>query len=279
VGDLDEAKQLYEKALEVDPDNAYVIGNYAIFADTKLSDATLAGELYERALRVDPRQPINLRNYAAFVGRQGDIGRARELFERAVVVAPRNGWVYGRYASFVGEIVGDLDEAKQLYEKALEVDPDNAGVIGSYAIFADTNLSDATLAGELYERALRVDPYDPNNLGNYSQHLIIHGAIRHGIDIARELEKRALPVQLRLETLFYLYAHDTASHSPTLSRIAGLIHRGVRSPGWKLDDNVRLAVGQGHRAPDLLAALAAVISAEADAQVLAQFSDWPTKLQ
>src|SRR4051794_20009303 len=82
-GELERARELYERAVAAGPTNVDVLGNYAFFAQTRLNDAELATRLYEQALESDSGNVGNLANFADFLGQRGELERARELYERA----------------------------------------------------------------------------------------------------------------------------------------------------------------------------------------------------
>jgi hypothetical protein len=56
--------------------------------------------------------------------------------------------------------------------------------------------------------------------------------------------------------------------------LRALIAAGARSAGWNLRPTITRAIADGHPEPDLLRAIAEVISAGADAGGLAQYGAW-----
>lgn len=62
--DDEKAYLLYQKAVELDPDHANNIGNYATFLTTKLKDFDKAEELYQKAIALAPNHISNLANYS-----------------------------------------------------------------------------------------------------------------------------------------------------------------------------------------------------------------------
>jgi len=53
-----------------------------------------------------------------------------------------------------------------------------------------------------------------------------------------------------------------------------LLERGERSKGWRLEENVRLVREAGDPHAEFIAALAKVVSADADIETLARFPQW-----
>jgi Tfp pilus assembly protein PilF len=167
--DNSRANEMYARALAVDPDSPVTLGNYANFLADNEKDYPQAKEMYERALAVDPNHPLNLDNYANFLaGREKDYPRAKEMFERALVIDPHFGYTLANYANFLAENEKDYPRAKEMFEQALAADPDNPVTLGRFAILVANREKDYRRAKELYERSLAVDTDHPVTLGNYA---------------------------------------------------------------------------------------------------------------
>ncbi len=188
--DFDRAEALYERALTADPEHASTLGNYATFMKTVRKDFARAEALYERALTADPEQANTLGNYANFMKTvRKDFDRAEALYERALTADPENANTLGNYAFFMQTIRQDFDRAEALYERALKADNEHANTLGNYALFMKNVRRDFDRAETLYERALTADPDDANTLGNYA---VFMQTIRQDFDRAEALYERAL---------------------------------------------------------------------------------------
>ncbi len=77
------------------------------------------------------------------------------------------------------------------------------------------------------------------------------------------------------EIAFYELAHVPTTWPHDLEKMGGLLQEGARSPGWPLLDNVRMAREDGHPNPELLEAIAEVISRGAPLDSLARYPEWP----
>ena len=82
-----------------------------------------------------------------------------------------------------------------------------------------------------------------------------------------------IPKALALELAFYRYAHID-SNLDMLEQIHAQLSENVRSRGWDLSPNVRKAVKDGHPEPELLAAIALVISDQESIAALSKFELW-----
>ncbi|KGO04766.1 tetratricopeptide repeat protein, partial [Porphyromonas gulae] len=102
----------YKQALEVDPNHANTLGNYAVFLNDIRHDYDQAEAYYKRALEVDPKSANKLGNYAHFlITCRGDFKRADSLIRQAFESADNNEgmkpllaelWFY-RYAHYYEE--------------------------------------------------------------------------------------------------------------------------------------------------------------------------------
>ena len=97
----------YKRALCVDPNNAKVLCDYAVFLHTVLHDDSAAERNFRQALRVDREHVDSLGCYGMFVERvRGDIKEAHSLYLAALNRAEETG--YGlvhwleRYEVFIG---------------------------------------------------------------------------------------------------------------------------------------------------------------------------------
>ncbi|XP_068002623.1 interferon-induced protein with tetratricopeptide repeats 5-like [Melanerpes formicivorus] len=86
-GSQSQALQLLQRALELDPENTFIVVLLAL----KLQDMhrTEEGERYiEEALKQTPALPYTLRYAAKFYRRKGEVGKAMELLRKALAVTP-----------------------------------------------------------------------------------------------------------------------------------------------------------------------------------------------
>ena len=122
-GELQQAHDKLNRALEQDPDNADAHAAYGIL-QARLDDPETAEEHFERALRLDPDNPQIKNNFATMLCEQGDYDRAIDLFLEAAddrlyetpAFALANAGTCARDA-------GRPDEAREHFLGALDEDP------------------------------------------------------------------------------------------------------------------------------------------------------------
>ena len=188
--DYDQAEVYYKRALEADPNHANTLGNYAVFLKDIRHDYDQAEVYYKRALEADPNHANTLGNYAVFLKDiRHDYDQAEVYYKRALEADPNHANTLGNYALFLHTIRHAYDQAEAYYKRALEADPKNANALGNYALFLNDIRQDYDQAETYYKRALEADPNHANTLGNYAVFL---QDIRHAYDQAEAYYKRAL---------------------------------------------------------------------------------------
>jgi len=277
--DYDGAEGHYRHALAVDPEIANFLGQYANFLRTVRKDYDGAEEHYRRALAVDPEHATNLGNYAVFLSDiRKDYDGAEASYQRALAVDPERANVLGNYAVLLEMIRKDYDGAEEHHRRALAVDPEDANLLGNYASFLWTVRKDYDGAEEHYRRALAVDPEDANLLGNFAGFLLGLGRDVEGLTLlsqAMEMELQDDSLALRIELLFYAFAHGPAARqAATLGELKGFLEAGHRSSEWDFSLNIEQAKRGQHPHAGWLEPLAAVITQGADLSLLEGWNAW-----
>jgi len=233
-------------------------------------------EIYETARRELPENANLLGYYAIFLKNdRKDDDAAETMFKRALEADPKNAFVLGSYADFLSDQRKDDDAAETMFKRALEADPKNAFVLGSYAIFLSEQRKDDDAAETMFKRALEADPEDANNLGNYAGFLFGLGRFQNAMEHLKHAELvQDSPPALQTELLFYRAAHDPGSWPKVLVPLRKAVEAGVRSPDWSLEANISRAEKDGHPNLALLRVLAKVISEAADPSLLSEFAEW-----
>ncbi len=114
----DLAEQYYEKAIELAPDNASILGNYALFLKKIRKDYDKAEEYYKKALEIDPKHANNLANYALFIDEiRKDYDEAEEYYKKALEIDPKHANNLGNYGNFMKNIRKDYDKAEKFFRK------------------------------------------------------------------------------------------------------------------------------------------------------------------
>jgi Tfp pilus assembly protein PilF len=272
----DETDARYKEALVALPNEAGLLGNYAIFLDDVKKDPERADEFYRRAIDASPKNANTLGNYAVFLKNvRKDSERADVFYRRAIDASPKNADILGSYALFLDDVKKDPEKADEFYRRAIDADPNNAKCLSNYAVFLDDIKKDSQKADEFYRRAIDVDPSNANTLGNAARHYFCVGRSTDGRAALERAEAANTPNEgTAVEIAFYRVAHIKESWPAALGPLKRLILQGARSPGWALGPNVDRAEAEGHPEPALLRAIASVISDGASAGSLENFATW-----
>ncbi len=261
--DYEGAEKYYRKALELDPENANNNGNYANFLKDIKKDYEGAEKYYRKALELDPEHANNNGNYAVFLQNiKKDYEGAEKFYRKALELDPEDAAFNGNYANFLKNIKKDYEGAEKYYRKALELDPENAKFNCNYANFLHETKKDYEGAEIFYRKALELNSENANINGNYAQFLLIVGRKEE----ATEYLERALKLSsgeknaLTIELWFYRYAHYSEFLNEAEDNIEKLLDEGIRSIGWDLSENVKIAIKNGHPRPERLKELAKKIT-------------------
>jgi len=259
--------EYYQRALKLNLDNneAAILGNYAIFLVFPEKDYVKAEEYYSKSFSINPNIPNINNSYAIFLQTtKTDYLKAEEFFIKALSADPNNALFNINYANFLRQIKKDYPKAEEYYLNALFNEPNEASHNSNYAIFLHSSKRDYLKAGEYYLKALSINPDNANANGNYAQILIIQGKltdaqkyIQSALNINGDLEN-----DLLLEMWFYLYAHFLGYLEDAESKIEDLLSKGIRSIDWNFDENIKRAIKDGHPNPEKLKEFARRITSE-----------------
>jgi len=108
-----------------------------------------ARSIYERALEVDHRGPLLWLKYAEFEMRNEFVNHARNVWDRAVSILPRVDQLWYKY-TYMEEMVGDIPKARAVWERWMEWQPDDNAWL-SFARF-EGRCGDLRLAKDVLER-------------------------------------------------------------------------------------------------------------------------------
>ena len=106
LGQLDSCYSHYERALVLDPENVYILNNYAYTLATHGGDLKKAEKMSQKTIEKEPNNPTYLDTYAWILHLQGQDALAKFYMKRAMEKA--------------GERAED-EELKQHYETLFQV--------------------------------------------------------------------------------------------------------------------------------------------------------------
>lgn len=115
------ADSSYDKALQLEPDNASYLNNYAYYLserNTRLNDAE---KMSKHSLELRKDEPTFLDTYGWILYREGKYEKAREYVQKAIDASPAN--ADGTLFEHMGDIsykLNDVDKAIEYWKKAKE---------------------------------------------------------------------------------------------------------------------------------------------------------------
>lgn len=114
----------YEAALIQEPDNAYVLNNYAYFLSLRKTNLTKAAEMSKRSIELEPRNASYYDTYGWILFVQKKYSEAKIQIEQSLKLAPNNAEVIDHYGDVL-YFLGDNATAVKQWEKAKSLQAEN----------------------------------------------------------------------------------------------------------------------------------------------------------
>lgn len=108
----------YEKALEIEPKNIYVLNNYSYYLSLRGENLDRAEKLSAKANEVEPNQSNYEDTYAWILYKQGKFIAAKEWLEKAIENGGNNNSVIMEHLGDVHAKLGNIDKALELWKLA-----------------------------------------------------------------------------------------------------------------------------------------------------------------
>lgn len=133
VGDYKKAYESYDKSLEIDPNNPYVLNNYSYYLSTNKdysNNTTMlnkAAEMASKAVELEPNSPHYLDTYGWALFKLKDYDKALEYLEKALKISDNNS--KGVILEHLGDVYwmkNNTKKALKYWNESLKTDPDNA---------------------------------------------------------------------------------------------------------------------------------------------------------
>lgn len=118
IKDHKNSDKYYEKALEIEPNNIYVLNNYSYYLSLRGENLDRAEALSLKANEIEPNQPNYEDTYAWILYKQGKYVAAKEWLEKAVENGGNNNAVILEHLGDVNAKLGNIDKALELWNKA-----------------------------------------------------------------------------------------------------------------------------------------------------------------
>lgn len=125
-GQFDSAVSVFEDLVKRAPDYDMALNYLGYMLADSGQQLDYARELIERALKINPENAAFLDSYAWVQYRLGNFDEAREYLERAVAL-DTDATMFDHLGD-IYQALGNTEEARRWWQKALELDPDNAEI-------------------------------------------------------------------------------------------------------------------------------------------------------
>ncbi|MDX1956929.1 MAG: tetratricopeptide repeat protein [Leptospiraceae bacterium] len=222
-------------------------------------------EDFTKAIELNPKDSNSYRKRAMTFEMNGSNEEAIKDSTMSIELNPNNADNYS-LRGFIYNKIADYDNAIKDFTKAIELYPTIIGYY-DYRAIAYFNKKDFKKAIEDYKAIELLENYS-NTFTNFSRVLFVDGQLEQAI---QNLEKAFAmnPTKTELvELWFYLYAHVPERREEAEKELLDLLHKGERSKGWNLEENVRVAIEQGHPDPEQLKSFAKIITEDAHLSIL-----------
>ena len=118
IKDHKNSDKYYEKALEIEPNNIYVLNNYSYYLSLRGENLDRAEALSLKANEIEPNQPNYEDTYAWILYKQGKYVAAKEWLEKAIENGGNNNAVILEHLGDINAKLGNIDKALELWNKA-----------------------------------------------------------------------------------------------------------------------------------------------------------------
>lgn len=117
MGDHEKSDSYYEKALELDPNNVYVLNNYSYYLSTRGEKLEKAKKMSEKSNQLAPGQSSYLDTYAWILYKMGDYKEANIWIDKALSGSETSGVILEHKGDILYKL-NKVDEAVEYWVKA-----------------------------------------------------------------------------------------------------------------------------------------------------------------
>jgi tetratricopeptide (TPR) repeat protein len=129
IKDYPKSDSAYDKALEIDPNNAYVLNNYAYYLSVRKERLDKAEKMSKKSNLLVEGNPAFLDTYAWILYQKGSYTDALKWIELAIAALekPNSAELFDHYGDILFKL-GRVDDAIAKWQAALEIEPDKDGL-------------------------------------------------------------------------------------------------------------------------------------------------------
>jgi len=119
------SEEAYEKALKINPNNTYVLNNYAYYLSLRKANLTKAKQMAERVIALEPNNASYLDTYAWILFQAKEYKEALDWIERAIISGGASSAVILEHKGDIYFHLGEVEQAKIWWKKALDKEKQN----------------------------------------------------------------------------------------------------------------------------------------------------------
>jgi len=187
-GQLQQAEQICQQILDIDPQNAEVFNLFGLIA-CQAEKYEIAVDLINHALDISPNQPLFLNNLGLALKEQGKIEEAIEVYSQALAIQPESVGIYNNLGVALYK-QGKCDKAIETYQRAIQIQPDFVEAYNNLGnLFESEGRYEEAI--EVYSQALNMQPESIKIYNNLGVALYKQGKC----DKAIEAYQRAIQIQ------------------------------------------------------------------------------------
>ena len=162
---LEEAKNLYNQVLEMNPNHSQAYYNQGLLFHTS-GQKIKARKFYEKAIEIDPNNSSAHNNLGLIYGELGDDQKAKKFYEKAIEIDPNYTDPYNNLGG-VFTILREDQKAINCYNKAIEINPNLQDAHNNLGV-TFRELGENQKAKDCFKKAIEINPIFTsahNNLG------------------------------------------------------------------------------------------------------------------
>ncbi len=133
-GDLDQAQTVYQRILEVAPNESNALHFHGVLTHQR-GDTDTALALIRRSIEIDPTMPDRYSNLGTVLAELGKLDEAAAAYREAIARAPAESQAHANAWNNLGAVLRtqeNFTESAQAYEKAIELNPEHADAYNNY---------------------------------------------------------------------------------------------------------------------------------------------------
>ncbi|WP_462318813.1 tetratricopeptide repeat protein, partial [Marinilabilia sp.] len=166
----DEAKDLFEEALDIDASQPEIWQEY-LFLISSIQENELLFEKSSEAVKFFPEISIFRLFHGVSLFQKDKLEAASKTMETGLQNVEENPGLKGRFHAYLGDIyhsLGDIDKCFSHYEKALEIDENDVIVLNNYSYYLALRGEELDKAEEMSARTVELEPGNPTYLDTYA---------------------------------------------------------------------------------------------------------------